>query len=53
MDASWKFLILTAWLSGAGLEMLIGMTAGLEERIEISNRFNTFNDSLLSCRLTL
>lgn len=24
-----------------------------EERIEISNRFNTFNDSLLSCRLTL
>jgi hypothetical protein len=27
MDASWKFLILTAWLSGGGLEMLIGMTA--------------------------
>jgi hypothetical protein len=76
IDVSWKFLILTAWLSGGGLEMLIGMTAGLsfivligmgnnlswicfqcglpnfsttffetEERIEISNRFNTFYDS--------
>jgi hypothetical protein len=29
IDASWKFLILTAWLSGGELEMLIGMTAGL------------------------
>ena len=35
IDASWKFLILTAWLSGGGLEMLIGMTAGLSFKVLI------------------
>ena len=33
IDASWKFLILTAWLSGGGLEVLIGMTAGLSLKV--------------------
>jgi hypothetical protein len=35
IDASWKFLILTAWLSGGELEMLIGMTAGLSFKVLI------------------
>jgi hypothetical protein len=35
IDASWKFLMLTAWLSGGGLEMLIGMTAGLSFKVLI------------------
>jgi hypothetical protein len=43
IDASWKFLILTAWLSGGGLEMLIGMTAGLSLKV-----LNLFDISIRS-----
>jgi hypothetical protein len=46
MDASWKFLILTAWLSGGGLEVLIGMTAGLS--LKVLNLFDISICSLVS-----
>ena len=35
IDASWKFHILTAWLSGGGIAVLIGMTSGLSLKVLI------------------